>query len=55
MQASGSHPSVSGSLEVSGVFCFLFSFGHGVRWLDVGFQFPDRGLNLGCSDGRAEP
>ena len=29
------------------LFYFLFFFGHGSWWLDVGSQFPDQRLNLG--------
>lgn len=34
---------------------YLFILGdHGVQQFDVGSHFPDKGLNLGCSDESAE-
>ena len=36
------------------VYLFICVFALSVKWLDVGSQFPDQGLNLGCSSESAE-
>ena len=39
--------------ELSIIIIIIIIFGPGMQWLDVGSQFPDQGLNLGCSSENA--
>ena len=39
--------------KVYDIYLFVY-FGLGMQWLDVGSQFPDQGLNLGCSSESGE-